>query len=256
MTHEMVFFDIDGTLLDNKHQIPESTKQAVQLLQDKGVYTAIATGRSPATFEWVREALNIHSYVSLNGQYVVFEGTTVHENPINAEQLGEVAAFAANAGHAMAFINHHEVAVSAQLHPVVEAGFASVGMAYPPVDSQFFLHSPVHQGNIFLPIADQLSYEEQFPQFRFLRWHEHAVDILPLGVSKAIGIHHLLQAAGIDEQNCMAFGDGLNDVEMLSLVGTGVAMGNAVEEAKQVASYVTTSSSDNGIWNGIKYLGY
>jgi len=256
MTHEMVFFDIDGTLLDDKHQIPESTKQAVQLLQDKGVYTAIATGRSPATFEWVREALNIQSYVSLNGQYAVFEGKIVHENPINAEQLGEVVSFAANAGHAMAFFNQNEVAVSTQLHPVVQAGFDSVGLSYPPIDSQFYLHSPVHQGNIFFSAADQPAYEERFPQFRFLRWHEQVVDILPFGVSKAIGIHHLLQAVGIDKQNCMAFGDGLNDVEMLSLVGTGVAMGNGVEEAKKAASFVTTSSSDNGIWNGIKHLGY
>ena len=65
----------------------------------------------------------------------------------------------------------------------------------------------------------------------------------------------MLEATGIDIENSYAFGDGLNDLEMLKMVGTGIAMGNAVDEAKAVADYVTTSCSNDGIWNGLVRLG-
>ncbi|MFD0716613.1 Cof-type HAD-IIB family hydrolase [Paenibacillus sp. GCM10027626] len=254
--HELVFFDIDGTLLNDQNQIPESTRQAVRMLQENGVHTAIATGRNPSSFEWVREELNINSYVSINGQYVVYEGKMIYENPMAIDSLEQISQFADEAGHAIAYFNHAEIAVTQEAHPVITAGFSSINLPYPNVDKAFFRHSPVYQGNLFVTVDEQAHYEKQFPHFRFVRWHEHVVDILPLGSSKAVGIHHLLKAIGVENRKCIAFGDGLNDIEMLTTIGTGIAMGNAVPEAKRAADLVTTSSSEDGIWNGLKQLGY
>jgi HAD superfamily hydrolase (TIGR01484 family) len=69
----IVFFDIDGTLLNENKIIPASTKKAVHLLQEKGIHTVIATGRVPSMFYWIQKELNIDSYVAMNRQYVVFE---------------------------------------------------------------------------------------------------------------------------------------------------------------------------------------
>ena len=70
---KIVFFDIDGTLLDHEKNLPDSTKKAIKLLQDNGVFVAIATGRAPFMFTNLREELEIDSFVSFNGQFVVFE---------------------------------------------------------------------------------------------------------------------------------------------------------------------------------------
>lgn len=71
MKQPMVFFDIDGTLLNEDKVIPDSTKKAVRLLQEKGVHTVISTGRVPKMFYWIQKELNISSFISMNGQYVV-----------------------------------------------------------------------------------------------------------------------------------------------------------------------------------------
>jgi len=71
---------------------------------------------------------------------------------------------------------------------------------------------------------------------------------------KAEGIKKLINKLGFQMEDVYAFGDGLNDMEMLGEVGTGVAMGNAPDAVKKKAVYVTKSVSDNGIWHGLKEL--
>lgn len=66
-----------------------------------------------------------------------------------------------------------------------------------------------------------------------VRWHEEAVDLLPAGMSKTDGIRSVVEALGLEMADVMAFGDGLNDVEMLSEVGFGVAMGNGNRQRKK-----------------------
>src|SRR5213595_3088611 len=84
---KIVFFDIDGTLLDHDKNLPMSTRQAVMELKNNGVFVAIATGRAPFMFESLRKELEIDSYVSFNGQYVVFENEPIYENPLDSSEL-------------------------------------------------------------------------------------------------------------------------------------------------------------------------
>ncbi|HEY9576455.1 MAG TPA: HAD hydrolase family protein, partial [Pseudobacillus sp.] len=101
---KIVFFDIDGTLLDHDKQLPAKTKEAVQLLRDKGVYTAIATGRAPFMFEGLRKELDIHSFVSFNGQYVVFEDEVIYLNPLAADSLERLNKYAGEQGHSLVYM--------------------------------------------------------------------------------------------------------------------------------------------------------
>src|SRR4051794_29643049 len=84
---KIVFFDIDGTLLDHDKKLPTSTKAAVKQLQENGVFVAIATGRSPFMFEPIRKELDIDTFVSFNGQYVVFENEVVYRNPLKRMEI-------------------------------------------------------------------------------------------------------------------------------------------------------------------------
>jgi HAD superfamily hydrolase (TIGR01484 family) len=87
MDKQLIFFDIDGTLLDDDKKLPDSTKRAVQSLSALGHKVAIATGRSPHMFKELREELNIDTYISLNGQYVVNNGEAVYTNPLDLDEL-------------------------------------------------------------------------------------------------------------------------------------------------------------------------
>ncbi|EKN63783.1 cof family hydrolase [Neobacillus bataviensis LMG 21833] len=255
MEKSIVFFDIDGTLLNEEKKIPASTKRAVQLLQEKGIHTVIATGRVPNMFYWVQKELNIDSYVSMNGQYVVFEGKEIYSNPIDPDMLQSLSTMTANNGHALAYCSHNDYKVSQRNHPFVEAGFDSLMMPYPEVDEKYYTHLPIFQGHLYCNPQDVQMYFDKYPDFSFVKWDDNAYDILPNGASKAVGICKMLDILDISVENSYAFGDGLNDLEMLKLVGTGVAMGNAVPEAKAAADIITTSSSADGILNGLIEVG-
>ena len=255
MKKPIVFFDIDGTLLNDEKKIPDSTKKAVRLLQERGIHTAIATGRVPNMFYWIQKELNIDSYVAMNGQYVVFEGKEIYSNPINPEMLESLTKLTANNDHALAYCSHLDYKVSKSNHPFIEAGFDSLMMPYPEVDEEYYKHLPIYQGHLYCSRKDAQMYFDQFPEFSFVKWDDNAYDILPRGASKAVGISKMLGILEINKENSFAFGDGLNDLEMLTMVGTGVAMGNAVPEAKAAANVITTSSSNDGILNGLIQVG-
>ena len=76
--------------MDSDKKIPQSTKEALHLLKENGIYTAIATGRAPFMIKDLLEELEIDSYVSFNGQYVVFEGEVIYRNPLSKEQLTQL----------------------------------------------------------------------------------------------------------------------------------------------------------------------
>jgi len=255
MEKKIVFFDLDGTILNEDKVIPESTKIAIRLLQKQGIYTVISTGRTPHMFDWILSELNIDSYVCINGQYVIFEGEEIYSNPLDKEMLHDITNLATSKGHAVAYCNHQYVKASEGNHSFITTSFNNLRMDYPSVDPLFYKKAPIYQGHLYCDIQDEQLYIERYPDYNFVQWDEYAYDILPKGCSKAIGIQKILELTGIKIENSYAFGDGLNDLEMLTTVGTGIAMGNAIPEVKAIADVVTTSCSEDGIFKGLMNLG-
>ncbi|AGE21533.1 Cof-type HAD-IIB family hydrolase [Geobacillus zalihae] len=251
---KIVFFDIDGTLLDEQKQLPLSTIEAVRRLKQSGVYVAIATGRAPFMFEHVRKQLGIDSFVSFNGQYVVFEGNVLYKQPLRREKIRALTEEAHKNGHPLVFMDAEKMRASISDHPHIHVSMASLKFAHPPVDPLYYENKDIYQALLFCRAEEEEPYVRNYPEFRFVRWHDVSTDVLPAGGSKAEGIRMMIEKLGIDKKDVYAFGDGLNDIEMLSFVGTGVAMGNAHEEVKRVADFVTKPVDKEGIWYGLKQL--
>jgi Cof subfamily protein (haloacid dehalogenase superfamily) len=254
MKKKIVFFDIDGTLLDEKKELPNSTVRAIKALKTSGVYVAIATGRAPFMFADLRERLGIDSFVSFNGQYVVFEGNVIYKNPLNRHKLHELKEHAHENGHPLIFMDANEMRASIEDHPYIHVSMGSLKFAHPPFDPFYYENRDIYQALLFCKPEEEHVYVNAYPEFHFVRWHSVSTDILPFGGSKAEGIRRLIEQIGISKEDVYAFGDGLNDMEMLQFVGTGVAMGNAKEEVKKVADLVTKRVDEEGILYGLKQL--
>lgn len=84
---------------------------------------------------------------------------------------------------------------------------------------------------------------------------ENSGEISLLGIHKATAIEKIIQHLDINKENTFAFGDGLNDIEMLSFVRYGIAMGNANEEVKRAAADITDRHDEDGIYNSFKKYG-
>lgn len=80
------------------------------------------------------------------------------------------------------------------------------------------------------------------------------LDISPAGVSKASALAEVSSEFGLGAQNCLAVGDGSNDIEMLSWAGAGIAMGDASDKVKAAADAATASVNDDGLALALEYL--
>ncbi|MFP7252692.1 Cof-type HAD-IIB family hydrolase [Terribacillus goriensis] len=255
MEKRIVFLDIDGTILNTKGEIPQATKEAVQALKENGHYVAIATGRAPFMFEEIRKELGINSFVSYNGQYVVFEEEVIYRNPIKREHLLHLYDEASEKEHAMVFMGDTIMKASETDNEFVRDSLASLGFTYPEIDKDYFHHEPIYQALLFCEADDQEEYSSHHNHVRFIRWHPLSCDVLPGDGSKKIGVMKLLEAAGLSVQSAYACGDGLNDLEMIEFAGTGIVMGNAVPELKGLADIQTAHVDEDGLALGLKEAG-
>ncbi len=124
-----------------------------------------------------------------------------------------------------------------------------------PAINQLIYNQEVYLMCLYAADATVEKYINKFPHLTFKRWHPFVLNVLQEEVSKSLAILKVLQYFGIDKSEAIAFGDGENDIDMLELVGLGVAMGNGNEKLKTVADFVTKKSSEDGIEFALKKYG-
>ncbi len=252
----IIFFDIDGTLLNYEKKLPTSAKQAIFQLKERGHLIAIATGRAPFMFEKLRKDLDIDTFVSCNGAFVVLNGEVIYTNPLKIESLEKLTENALRNNHPVVFIDHHDMKMNVPEHAYIKESIDTLKLdRFPMYDPHYYKGRELYQSLLFCSEGEEEQYEREFQDFDFVRWHPVSLDLLPKGGSKAMGIEKLTEILGIPAERQYAFGDGLNDLEMLSTVKNSVAMGNAKDQVKEVAKYVTKSVEDDGIVHGLRMVG-
>lgn len=251
---KIVFFDIDGTILNSRNEIPKRTKESIERLRKKGIYVAIATGRAPFMFETIRKELQIDTYVSLNGQYVVLNNEPIYQFQIHPGLAEKLVEKSKEQNHHLIFMSHDSMKANTKDSRYIQKALSSINIPYPEVDEEFYKKQAIHQFLLFCKEGEEKSYQQAFPMFKFLRWHEYACDVIPKDGSKAEGIKKIIAKLNVEIDATYAFGDGYNDVEMLRTVGKGIAMGNAPLDVKEKADFVTKHVDDDGIYYGLKVL--
>lgn len=113
----------------------------------------------------------------------------------------------------------------------------------------------VYQIIAFVPEREKKLLDDLLDECAVTSWNDTGIDIIPKGGGKSSGISKFMEQYGIDRSEIMAFGDGENDIEMLKFAGIGVAMGNAKDEVKAAADFVTDSVDENGIENALRHFG-
>ena len=247
-----IFFDIDGTLVSfNTHEVPESTKECLKKLREKGVKLFVATGRSPQMFNVVKEVLGFEfdGYVMINGQYCTVDGKAVHEMKIPVDSLEKMIPYIQKKNIACEFVELDHMYINCINDRVMELR-EYLGDTAP--DSKVEDLDRIYKNDIYQLCAYVREHEEDdflthLPGCEAVRWNPLFADIIPSGGGKDIGIGKILEYLGITREECMAFGDGGNDISMLKYVGTGVAMGNAGDDVKEIADYVTETVDNDGI---------
>lgn len=248
-------FDADGTLLSfTTHTIPESTKAALRALRNKGLEVVLVTGRPPYQLDELDLSL-FSAAIVFNGQlsYRV-DGTPLVKRPIAHDAVERAVAFAQRDEHAWMFMDEQRCYVSRATDALHELE-QKIARTYPVSDITAALDHDIYQLNVFAPPAFDERVVREVGKVTTTRWSDVFCDVLPEGGGKAPAALALLGELGIPAEQTVAFGDGGNDAEMLSVVGCGVAMGNASPEAIAAADMVTDDCDHDGIWNACVALG-
>ncbi|TDL98829.1 Cof-type HAD-IIB family hydrolase [Macrococcus brunensis] len=255
MTQKLIFFDIDGTLYDRQHHIPETTHATIRQLKGAGHTLAIATGRAPYNMQQVMADTEIPNFVAYNGQYVVYNSEVIYRNPLDTQTLTKLEKLAREHDHPMVFLGEKEAVSNIEHHDHITESMGSIKLNHPRFEDDYFKNHDIFQALLFHDSEADEVYNNQYPLIKFYRWHEFSRDVVPSNGSKAEGIKKFAEKLGFSQEDVIALGDGNNDFEMIEWAGTGIAMGNAVEGLKQGADFVTTDVEDNGIQNAFKKLG-
>ncbi|HSJ37244.1 MAG TPA: Cof-type HAD-IIB family hydrolase [Planococcus sp. (in: firmicutes)] len=252
---KLLLLDIDGTLLNTKKELPVSAFEALQQARANGHELAIATGRAPFMFTDLREKLDIQTFISFNGQYIVRDDKVIHTEALDVEMLKKVFHFAEQRDHPLVFMNGQKMISSIDYHPDIAESLKSLKFPHPDTEADFHLDNEIYQSLVFCTKEEEAQYHENFKDFHFVRWHRVSCDILPQGGSKASGIEKLIAGTGHAIEDTIAFGDGLNDLQMMKVAGFSVSMDNGHPETKRVASHITSHVDDDGLAKAFSHLG-
>ncbi|MFD1473039.1 Cof-type HAD-IIB family hydrolase [Companilactobacillus mishanensis] len=247
-----VFFDLDGTLMNKESQIDDSVAEAIEQLRANGYLPVISTGRATNELQHVLKATGIDSYITLNGAYIQSENQIIYESSLDDETIESVMAAAKDFGDIIAM---HSSQVT-KLHsdaPIVEEFYSSVHLAKPELDPEFYKKTTIPMIIVISHNGPQ-RYQEMFPDLNFFKTGDYSIDTVKKDVSKMHGIKHMLKGLDLEDKPVYAFGDGANDVPMIKFADHSVAMGNGIDEVKEIADFITTDNTDNGIVNGLKHF--
>jgi Cof subfamily protein (haloacid dehalogenase superfamily) len=253
-----LFFDIDGTLVSfNTHEIPSSTLLALTQAKANGSRVYIATGRPPLIITNLKAIEHlIDGYVTTNGALCYVGDELVCCQPIPKQDVMTCVEDAKAKGYSLIVVGRKDVAV---LDPTgdVERIFHQM-LAVNELANASLLEDVLQQDILQLTPFFRSDYEQELmariPLCVSGRWHPEFTDITANGADKGKGIFAMARHEGFDPKRTIAFGDGGNDTSMIVQAGIGIAMGNAIDELKELADYVTTSVDDDGILNALRHF--
>ena len=261
MNKKVIFFDVDGTLLDFAKGMPkplESTIEVIKELKEKGHFVVVATGRPKPFLPKEILKLDFDGYITANGAVVEHGDTLVFEKSIEQDILKKAIDLFETEGIEYILEGYHKAYFSNIESKEAKAFYEVFGVPKENITDNW--KSNDIQANKMVVTLDNKQKlnrcQEVLGEHFVLMNHPGAPswDMYFRDCTKADGIQYLLNHLGLSIQDTIASGDGDNDMEMIQLVNTGVAMGNGKEELKKHANYVTDDVFSHGIINALKHL--
>jgi Cof subfamily protein (haloacid dehalogenase superfamily) len=257
----LVISDIDGTLITSNHEVTEATKAASAKLSDRGIALSLASSRPPRSIVPLAGALKLSGpFAAFNGALVLKrEGEVLARSIISAAIIARVKAIADDFRLAVwlydeldwwvpwcdAFVDReeHTSGFSARIDGYGDR-ITSEANKLTVVGNP----EPVAQAErlILSELATEVSASRSKPRF---------LDVTAHGIHKGTVVVRLANLLNIPTDRVAVIGDGPNDIAMFKQAGLSIALGQAVDEVKEAATYVTTSNDDEGWARGIeKYV--
>jgi hypothetical protein len=256
MNKKYFFFDIDGTIAvgqPGNQYIPESTKEALKKLEENGHFIAIATGRSYAMAKDYMEQLGFKNMVSDGGNGITIDNELITIKPLDYQKCIQLINECKEKGFIWAFSPDNSTRRLAPderfydfTHDVYMKTEVVENLNPLDYDKIYKVYVACFRGE-----EEQLESLKQLPYCRF---HDEYLFVEPN--DKSVGIKAIVDCLGGQYKDVVVFGDEKNDLSMFNGEWTSIAMGNAIDELKKKATYITTDCDKDGIYNACVHFGW
>ena len=246
---KIIFFDVDGTMVDHRTgRISEKTKEALIRLHQNGICLCVATGRPPASLPDLT-GLPFDVFLTGNGSLCYSKTEILFHRPISPADVQKVIANAAAIGRPVSVAGRVRLVANGWDEDL--AGYYELAGLKLTVAEDFETVSreDVYQIMLGCRPEEHAAIVKGTEGVTLTFSWDRAVDVIPVGSGKAEAVGKILQHLGLTPSQAMAFGDGHNDIQMLQAVGRGIAMGNAAPQVKAVAADVCAPVWEDGIYH-------
>lgn len=257
----VVFFDIDGTIVDNETQvIPESAVEAIRLLRKNGHVAVVNTGRPYGHVDARIRQLDFDGWVCACGMEVMLNGEMIHQDYPSTEVCAYVIEQCDKYNMLIQAETAGDLYYNAERKytaaPLREAGrLAEKGIRvipYQDVQDRSFIKFVTHETEAsdragFLKATEDL--------FDPMIHRGTMIEYAKRGNTKAKGMERLLQVLGVPKEETFAIGDSENDLTMFAVAGTTICMGDGMEKLKAAATYITGTVLEDGLFNALRHFG-
>ena len=263
----LIISDIDGTILDDQHQVDPELKDIIPLLNQEQIPFVLASARSPLGMEPIARELGLgdNPLACYNGALVIkgdpqaYE--TIIEHPLDKNEIRtflelvktEFPSVSINLYSGKDWIADRldkwvqiEAAITGE-QPVIQ------NILLPVLDVLIPIHKLllIDEAPVIQKLHDYLQTLD-FSKTAFYLSKDNYMEVTAKHVSKEQALHEIAQHYQVPLEEVMTIGDNFNDLPMLRLAGLGVAMGNAPETVKTEAKTVTKSNNEHGVAEAIK----
>ncbi len=254
---KVIAVDIDGTLLNSKHELTTRVEKALRAAVDKDVRVVLTTGKTRVSANWLVERLGLTTPgVFLQG-LAIYEpdGTVRYQQTLDVGLARQVITFAEDRGFTVVVYSGPNLLMHIE-HPIGET------LAKDYHEPKAEVIGPLQNVLGELPV-NKLVLHGPEKRIKALRWQlsmqlngaatlvqaqvPTMLEVLPPGASKGAALKRLLKDMGVSPENVLAIGDGENDISMVELAGLGVAVGNGHDGLKESADHVVASNDDDGV---------
>ena len=276
---KIIALDLDGTLLDSQKRLSERNRKALEKAAANGALVVPTTGRFFGLMpEEIRALPFVRYAITINGAQVYDRETDAaivrEEIPIDRaiavlelldrydviydcyrQNWGWMTASLQAKAEGYATDAHYLKMVRDFRKPVPELKAYLRETAEAGGVQKIMLFSPLEDRELRINAAIRADLAERFPEIKVTSSCWNNLELNLDSANKGQSLRRFAEHLGLTLQNCISFGDGLNDLSMIEAAGVGVAMANAVPEIKAAAQYVTSSNDEDGVAAALVHFG-
>lgn len=257
----VVFFDIDGTVVDNETQIiPDSAVEAIRLLRQNGHMAVVNTGRPYGQVDPRIRALDFNGWICACGMEIVLDGEYIYRDYPSPEQCRYIADLAHACKMAIQTESEDTLYYDREMPYNATATREAERLDKKGIKIVAFQDTPVREFIKFVTYDTPGCRRQEFIDgvshiCEGIIRADTFVEYVKNGHSKAEGMERFLKLMNIPREQTFAIGDSENDLPMFEMAGTTICLGDGIDWVKERADFVTDPVLQDGVYNGLKHFG-